>query len=409
MPVEYRPLLAVCGHVGTGHAHSHGGFVQDDSVGFAVAIALLAKYFPVNTRIQSVDTDLTTDTVRITTSGGGRGQAVSKRGFTPQEKELMARAVGKDSLCTQALTSHIFGRVYGQGAMEQAVAFQQAVALAVADTFAVEHADKLDTELFIVPEDLPGQTGCTLASCIPCSGVPVAVMATINATYGGIGPVEDMEGNILLGLRGRLMRKLGLDKLPTIIIEAKQYIPGLGDMEKEQQFLVRYNEDADNTVVGTCLTEALQSLETDYIVDSTAYPRHKTAQREATHKAGVHIAALGKALAGAETAREKVQLAAELAAYVSQDVGGISFMSNAMHACVGGAGIMPGTAAVLSLLVNRNYISHWRIPVCTHKDIKNCLTIIEKTVPLLAQKHMQAMAELYAKALYDEKSFRHLL
>ena len=40
---EGRGAFGVVGHVGVGHVHSHSGFVQDDSVGFAVAAGLLQR------------------------------------------------------------------------------------------------------------------------------------------------------------------------------------------------------------------------------------------------------------------------------------------------------------------------------------------------------------------------------
>jgi len=47
-------LLGVCGHAGAGHVHSHLGFIQDDSAGFAVASALIRMAYPADTNIQQV-------------------------------------------------------------------------------------------------------------------------------------------------------------------------------------------------------------------------------------------------------------------------------------------------------------------------------------------------------------------
>ena len=40
-------LYGISGHVGVGHVHSHCGFVQDDSTGFAVAASILQKAVPI--------------------------------------------------------------------------------------------------------------------------------------------------------------------------------------------------------------------------------------------------------------------------------------------------------------------------------------------------------------------------
>ena len=63
-------LYGIVGHVGVGHVHSHSGFVQDDSAGFAVASTLLKKAVDVDTTIKSASICLKTGAVKIITNFG---------------------------------------------------------------------------------------------------------------------------------------------------------------------------------------------------------------------------------------------------------------------------------------------------------------------------------------------------
>ena len=68
---EGRGRFGVVGHVGVGHVHSHSGFVQDDSAGFAVAAGLLKRAMPVDTTIACAEADVDANTITVTTRGGG--------------------------------------------------------------------------------------------------------------------------------------------------------------------------------------------------------------------------------------------------------------------------------------------------------------------------------------------------
>jgi hypothetical protein len=56
-------------------------------------------------------------------------------------------------------------------------------------------------------------------------GIPVSVLGTVNASEGGLGPNEDLEGNSPVGRKGKLMADLGMLTLPTIVVEGKVYTP----------------------------------------------------------------------------------------------------------------------------------------------------------------------------------------
>lgn len=47
-----KALLGVSGHAGAGHVHSHSGFIQDDSAGFAAVASLIGMAHPVDTTIR---------------------------------------------------------------------------------------------------------------------------------------------------------------------------------------------------------------------------------------------------------------------------------------------------------------------------------------------------------------------
>jgi len=135
-----KAILGISGHAGAGHVHSHSGFIQDDSAGFAVSISLIEKAYPCNLTIRKVTVD--NDTVAVFTQDGGIGKAVSRRGFTPYESNLMQNSIGSDGRFSQGVALRAFGRIYGQGVLEAPVSFQTAICLAVIDTFKKKISEK---------------------------------------------------------------------------------------------------------------------------------------------------------------------------------------------------------------------------------------------------------------------------
>ncbi len=222
-PCSKKAIVGVSGHVGAGHVHSHSGFVQDDSAGFAAAALLVGMAYPVETTIRSVK--VTGDTIEIATMGGGTGRAFARRGFTPFEAELAQRAVGLDGLFSQGLAFRCMGRVYGQGVLEAPVALQTAACIAVINTFARNYPDGI----LVSAEGIDVNVGACMGTVLEIDGVSTAVMAVLNATAGGLGPVEDLEGNLSFCKKGRLMDRIDLSCLPTIILESKAYVPSVSD------------------------------------------------------------------------------------------------------------------------------------------------------------------------------------
>ncbi len=400
-----KGLIGIMGHAGAGHVHSHSGFVQDDTAGFAVAACLFRRAYPVCTTISSVEADIDTGVIIVKTQDGGSGSAMARRGITPYEENLARQVIGLDAVYSQSAAFSAFGRIYGQGAMEVPVALQTATCLAVIDTFEKRYGEAFHS----CDEGMKGKVGRCLGSVIEIEGIPVSVMATLNASEGGIGPDEDLEGNIMLGEKARLMKQLGLDKLPTIILESKAYVPAVCKDITENTFWVRINEEHDNRIVYDALIQASQKANFNCMSSSTAYNRGTGEMANATRELGQKIATLGNNLASSEIAADKVRIISELAILISEDAGGISFMSSKLHDAVGGGGLLQGTSAVLSMAISELAIRIWKIPAFTAQDSDQYLAVLEKAVPILAKNIVAASKELETRYNFQEDDFDYLL
>lgn len=400
-----RGILGIMGHAGAGHVHSHSGFVQDDTAGFAVAACLFRRAYPVCTTISAVEADIDTGVITVKTQDGGTGSALARRGITPFEENLARQVVGLDAVYSQSAAFSAFGRIYGQGAMEVPVALQIATCLAVIDTFEKRYKDAFSS----CNEGMPGKVGRCLGAVLDIEGVPVSVMAVLNASEGGLGPDEDLEGNIMLGEKGELMKKLGLDRLPTIILESKAYVPAVCKGQKENMLWVRINQESDNQVVYDSLIQAVEQAGLKCMSTDGAYNRGTGEMAEGTRNLGERVVELGKALAAAQTSAEKVQLIGKLSLLISEDAGGISFMSSNLHDVVGGGGLLPGTAAVLSMAISEHAIRIWKIPAFNAQDSDQYLSVLEKAVPILAGNIDAANEQLTARYNFREKDFQYLL
>lgn len=365
-------VYGISGHVGVGHVHSHCGFVQDDSAGFAVAASLLQRAVPLDTTIAKVDVDLPSGSITITTAVGGQGKVAARRRFTPAESELAQRALGMDAIYTQNTAVNTFGRIYGQGAMETAVALQGACALAVMDSFARIMGDGL----LVSSAKLEGKYDKFAATVIDIDNIPVSLMLVINGTDGGIGPDEDYEGNTDFAEKGAIMGQVGLDKIPTVVVESKAYIPALADSVPENMFMVRAQRGLDCTPLGRALFTAGKGLHLPIRFEEQMMPLAPGALADATKAIAEEISAVAAELAQVDSAAAKVQLLAKLNQLVSQDAGGVTFMSNSVHGVMRGAGTLPKISAVLSMVVTTEYRDYWLIPQVTETDVENYQQII---------------------------------
>ena len=216
-----RGQLGLVGHVGCGHANSHCGFIQDDSGGFAALMRLFERITDLDLSISEVvPTVGQTGGFEVKLASGGIAYAAARRGVTPFEAELSQKAVGLSAVTTQADAMKVFGRVLGQGAMEVPVALQTAIANAAVDSFIRNYPENFT----VGSEDVPGNVGSWISTVINVDdGIDVSVMALINATEGGLGPNEDIEGNVNLAGKKDEMHRLGLYAMPTILLEGKVF------------------------------------------------------------------------------------------------------------------------------------------------------------------------------------------
>lgn len=388
-------FMGIVGHAGCGHAHSNNGFLQDDSGGLAATLALIQAAFRLPLGITRVDVETGRDNANIvvTTASGGTGRCSAQRGITLQEVRLAQSILGQEAIRTQALAMQAFGRVYGQGAHEVPVALQTAIANAAMDSFAKNFPESF----LYADEGIEGNCGKVLGAVLEIGEVPVSVMALSNATEGGIGPVEELEGNVFAHGKVSVMEPLHLNQLPTFIVEGKVFTVPLCLGLKQQTWLVRAHAEHDNPIVAEALMQAAEHMQQAAIYPRDALRREKGGIAALTKKCGDIIAELGRRIGSSVTAFEKTRALAELIAYASQEAGAVSFMSNNLHELVGGPGAMPGTSAVLSLMVPKHYIDVHVQPFLTETDVQAYVDILKVAVFKLkdtlpdAIKHMEKL------------------
>lgn len=356
----------MAGHAGCGHCHSHNGQVQDDSAGLATVLSIFqeAAGIPLTVKDIRVRTGMG-GYIEVETEGGGTGNAFARRGFTPQEARLAEAVIGKEAICTQSLVLDVFGRIYGQGVHEAPVALQTAIANAALDTFVINYPSQFRSGY----EGQQDSCGLIAGAVVDFDGIAVSVLGTVNASLGGVGPNEDLEGNVAIGSKKEIMAALGMTGLPTIVIEAMIYSAAYSKDLDQGSFLVKSDSEADNEFVAASIVYAANILGFPVLRDSQSMARIAGALEQKTQQLGGKISALGKSLGQAQYSREKVGILAELAELVSQDGGGISFMSNSLHNIVGGAGVMQGAGAVINYVVPQAYYDNNIIPSLTVNEL----------------------------------------
>ncbi|MGL4252588.1 MAG: hypothetical protein ACRCR2_00830 [Fusobacteriaceae bacterium] len=374
-------LVGVVGHVGCGHCHSINGQVQDDSVGLAVVLYFFQKATDLSLEISDICFDGNKITVNL--KNGGTGYGWARRGVTPFEKNIISGIIGKEALLTHTIVSEQFGRIYGQGVSEVPVALQSAIANAALDGFYRNFPENFQ----IITEDVGSNHGYILGAVLDINDIPVSFLATVNCTSGGIGPNEDLEGNSNYFSKKFIVEDLHLDRIPTIVVESKLFNSSL-DSLAEDTFIVRGDREDDRIEVVQALTEACSALKYPYLYyDNDSMKRKKGALQSKTFEIGEKIADLGRQLSSAPTSQEKVDIVAELALIISQDCGGVTFMSNKIHEEIGGAGLIRNTGAVLSLGVSKKYIDNHKIPFMTLHDLERYYNIVLTAISILENKN----------------------
>lgn len=380
--------IGIVGHVGCGHANSHCGFIQDDSAGLAAVLSLLERATALDLTIVKVTTEVgKKGSFTVQTASGGLGSSSPRRGITQPEARLAQWVVGQKVICTQSLVVQAFGRVLGQGAMEVPVALQTAIANAALDSF----AKNFPKQCTLVKEDVLGNVGNILGTTLSIDGIDTSVLAVVNATEGGLGPNEDLEGNVNLGQKGELMARLRLDRLPTILLEGKVCANPTSSQINKDTFLIRAFPESDNPVVAQALYQSAQSLNLPAIYDASLLGRSPDAMRNLTQTMGEKVVALGHALSLATTSQEKVRLVGELNVLISEDLGGVTFMSDEVHQIMGGVGMIPGLCGCMSLFISHESLNEVVLPQLSESEATQYVDIIVKAVASLHDKREEAL------------------
>lgn len=322
--------------------------------GLSCVIRLLQKTFDIDLRIDSVNarTGLNGAYFEVTTKSGGLGKAFARRGITLDEARLAKQIIGAEAVNSQTLVVSCFGRILGQGAMEVPVALQTAIANASMDSFA---------------KSFPSQF-----------------------LYS-----EEIEGNVNLFGKREILHRLRLDQIPSMVIEGKVYAKPVSDEISENTSLVRGNEQDDNPIVAKCVKEAAESLGYPVLYRPQMLKRSPDAMRRLTHENAVYIGSLAKKLDESNSASEQVQITAELNRFCSEDLGGITFMSEEIHKVMGGVGCIPESSRVLSLFIPREELQRVVQPTFSLEDVDRYVRICTESVPII-NRNLEAASRLYS-------------
>ncbi len=369
--------VCIAGHIGVGHVHSHSGLIQDDSLGYASAVALLRKFFDFNTSVRKVSTH-SLRTICVETEDGGFGCASPRRGLTTFEVEMLRDLEGTDASLPHLATLKVFGRMYGNGCLEAPVAVEYSLAEAVLDTLA-RRIQGFILRKDDVTDDIVGGVEVNL------EGGTLSILLTVNGSRSGVGPVEDLEGNVPLGVKGEVMKALGVLATPTVILESKAFIPALEGKVIWTSPLLRYNREYDNIVVAEAIRNALEEGKMNYIEVDDAYPRFSRSLESVRHVLVESLKGEVLKLESSKEALEKSTAIANLAKLICEDFGGVSFMSEDLSEVVGFSGVVPGTGAVVSLAVGNAYIQSNGIPYATYDD-----TVLLANIALEAAKKLHS-------------------
>ena len=384
--------IGLVGHIGVGHIHSHSGFVQDDSMGFAMLVRILQECKPFDTTIKYIN--IVDNNIEVQLQNGGIGRANVTRGICSCDKQLLRRAEQKSFLSPEFLSTFLFGKNYGQGVSEVATAVSCAYAKSILDCI-----KNTWVETLYFQDNIPQSAGEFLGGNLCINDTVVAWMLTINTTAGGLAPNEDSEGNIPIGNKGILMKKLGLDTLPTIIFESKAYIPSLKNSITSNCFNIRWNKESDNSIVGKALIEAVSSLQVPYIYSDTAYPRNDNSLENEVNRVADKIIALGEQYKKSKTSSERIKLAHDLVLVASEELGGSIFMSNEIFKLFAGGGLLPGVSAVLSCCTSYTSLQRDKQIIYTKEEIDLLIDIIPKAIEYIINHYDLALAEINAKKI----------
>ena len=178
-------IVAIAGHVGCGHCHSLNNQVQDDSSGLSTVLEILKEASGISMELEDILFD--GNWITAVMKNGGIGKGYARRDITPQEKKMIRKLIGKEVINTHTLVLDVFGRFYGQGVSETPVALQTALANAAVNGFVVNFSQN-----FVhCVEDVGDNIGQIAGTVVNIDGIDVSILATVNASKGGLGPLGE--------------------------------------------------------------------------------------------------------------------------------------------------------------------------------------------------------------------------
>jgi len=387
----YVRKVLVAGHVGVGHTYSHGGLVQDDSLGFSAALGVLRTFYDFDTTVRRVRVEALRSFC-VETACGGVGCATPRGGLTVFEAELLKNLEGLDSSLPHLAALKVFGRVRGGGCAEVPTVAEYALSTAALDTVAKSVPG------FVLAR--VGTDGDVIGGLnVDLPGGVLSVVVTVNGSGSGVGPAEDLEGNVPLGLKRQVMELLGCRAVPAVVLESKAFIPALASRVRGSVILLRYNRDYDNVAVAKAIARALSKLGVGYVELDNAFPRYSRSVEMVRVELASRLGRLASALGGSTKSSDKVLVSAELARVVCEDLGGVFFMSEDLAEVVGPAGLVPGTGAVVSVAVGEDYLAEVGIPYATREDaytlarvalasVEEVLVVYEEAVEVLRRRYV---------------------
>ncbi len=192
----------------------------------------------------------------------------------------------------------------------------------------------------------------------------------------GLGPVEDGEGNTNYGAKGELMASLALDAVPSVIVESKAYSPTLSAALERNRFMIRAQKGVDCTRLGRALLASAGRLQLPARFEESLMPFTPGGLARGTAALANEVIQLAQKLKEADSSAEKVQIVAQLNRLLSEEAGGVTFMSNSVNDVMRGAGTLPKISAVLSLVTAPEEANCWKIPLLTDEECRAYRRII---------------------------------
>ncbi len=147
--------------------------------------------------------------------GIGKGKCAARH---YPEKKMIRKLIGKGYQYTY-VGAGCFRTFLRTRCLETPVALQTALANAAVNGFVVNFSQN-----FVhCVEDVGDNIGQIAGTVVNIDGIDVSILATVNASKGGLGPLEDLEGNSTCGAKRESYSFLGMDHLPTLVVEAMIY------------------------------------------------------------------------------------------------------------------------------------------------------------------------------------------